>query len=272
MKKSIQFVLLFVSFVAFSQTTRFIYDFKYKTDSTATSYQSESMILELNNDEIQFYEQKAIRIDSLNALNNNGSSSYTFEFAKIKRKLSTSTNKNYYFLRGDYWVYESNDKIEWKIENETKKIGDWTAQRATTNFGGRKWIAWFVASLPISEGPHKFNGLPGLVVELYDTKDNFIYKLLKIEKPKTTNTNIVETVFKKNPVSIPYKKFREMQIDNYNDPYYQFRSMREGTWAINVGGQKVTTHEGLNKVTRDLQAYLRKNNNPIELDKIISYK
>lgn len=272
MKKILTFLLCFISVLYFSQNTRFIYNFNYKTDSTAISYQNEPMILELNGEDVQFYEMKAIRTDSLNQLNSNGSSNYPFEFAKIRRKLSAKTNYNYYFLRGDYWSYKSEDNIDWKIENETKKYDIWTAQKATAKYGGRNWTAWFVSSLPISEGPYKFNGLPGVIIELYDDKQNFIFNLAKIEKPTKTNPKLVETVFKKEPLLIPYSKFVEMQVTNYNDPYYQFRNMKEGTWKIGMTGNEITTHEGLNKVTKDMQAYIRKNNNPIELDKIIHYK
>lgn len=58
----------------------------------------------------------------------------------------------------------------------------------------------------------------------------------------------------------------------YNDPYSEFRNLKEGTWKIGMSGNEVTTIEGLNKTTKETQEYLRKNNNPIELDKAIKYK
>ena len=82
---------------------------------------------------------------------------------------------------------------------------DWKLQKATTDFGGRKWTAWFTTEIPYSEGPYKFKGLPGLVVELSDSENNFQFELVKISKPENENPNIVETVFKKNQFRLRIK-------------------------------------------------------------------
>lgn len=48
--------------------------------------------------------------------------------------------------------------------------------------------------------------------------------------------------------------------------------MRPGIWTIGTSDdQYVTTIEGLNKISKEKQAEIRKNNNPIELDKAINY-
>ena len=273
MKSKVIFIFFILTYsMFFSQTTRFIYDLKYKTDSTANLYENENVILEINKNRVQFYEMKAIEIDSINNLRSNGLSAYPFPFAKLTRIISDSKNDNHYFFKNTYWTFESSDVMNWKVENETKKVDKWIAQRATTNFGGRNWIAWFINEIPISEGPYKFNGLPGLIVELSDSKNNFKFKLVKIEKPKITNPKLVETVFKNKPFKITYKKYIEMLTGYYNDPYSEFRNLKEGTWKIGMSGNEVTTIEGLNKATKETQEYLRKNNNPIELDKAIKYK
>lgn len=273
MKSKFILILSILSYsVLFSQTTRFIYELKYKTDSTSNLYENENAIIEINTNDVQYYESKAIEIDSINNLRSNGVSAYPFPFAKLKRKLSDSKNENYYFFKNTYWKFESTDVMNWKVENETKTIDKWIAQKATTSFGGRIWTAWFINEIPISEGPYKFNGLPGLIVEVNDTKDNFNFKLVKIEKHKITNPEIVETVFKNRPLKISYKKYVEMLKAYYNDPYSEFRNMKEGTWKIGMTGSEITTIAGLNKLTKETQEYLRKNNNPIELDKGIKYK
>ena len=74
-----------------------------------------------------------------------------------------------------YYVFESRDEMKWKIEKETKNLENYKLQRATTNFGGREWIAWFSSDIPISEGPYKFRGLPGLILFLEDSKQNFVF-------------------------------------------------------------------------------------------------
>ena len=56
--------------------------------------------------------------------------------------------------------------IEWKLDNQQKMFGDILCKKATTNFRGRNYIVWYALSIPISSGPWKFHGLPGLIIEV----------------------------------------------------------------------------------------------------------
>lgn len=264
-------ILTFVSILASSQTNRFIYEFKYKKDSLSDKIEKEEMVLDIDDKEVQFYEFRALEIDSLNK-NISGSSSYTFPFAKLKRNLASEKNMNYNFVADSYFAYESIDKMKWIIKSDTKTKEKWKLQKAITNFGGRIWEAWFTADIPYSEGPFKFRGLPGLIIELRDSKNNFSYELIRIEKPKDANPNIVETLFKKKPLVLSDKKYQEILIAHYNDPYARFRSMKPGTWSIGRDDDTyVETIEGLAKITKEEQENIRKNNNPIEIDNAVKY-
>lgn len=201
-----------------------------------------------------------------------GFSNYTFPFAKLKRNISSENNTNYYFLGDSYFAFESHDRINWKIISDTKTKENWKLQKATANFGGRIWEAWCTTDIPFSEGPYKFNGLPGLIVELKDSKNNFNFELTKIEKPQNANSNIVETLFKKKPINIIFNKYKELLIAHYNDPYSRFRSIRPGSWSIGRADDTyVDTIERLVKITKEEQTEIIKNNNPIELGKAINY-
>lgn len=66
------------------------------------------------------------------------------------------------------------EKIEWKLENESKYIDNYLCYKATSeevvvNSKGtfkHAIIAWYCPSIPFSYGPRGFNGLPGLILEL----------------------------------------------------------------------------------------------------------
>ncbi|OIP45547.1 MAG: hypothetical protein COZ16_06750 [Flavobacteriaceae bacterium CG_4_10_14_3_um_filter_31_253] len=87
-------------------------------------------------------------------------------------------------------VKDSLDIFKWNILNESKDILGYTCQLATMNFRGRDYEAWFSSKLPVG-GPWKFDGLPGLILEMKSV-DNFIsfkaisLKNLKVES-KTLN-------------------------------------------------------------------------------------
>jgi GLPGLI family protein len=269
--KSALFFLFLFNF-CFSQTHRFIYELNKKTDSTQDHYKKENVVLDITGNEVQYYESYAMVMDSIN---NRSPFCCSFSYnsiARLKRKLASDTNNNYYFLDEDYYVFQSNDPIVWKLDPETKTQGEWKLQKATAIFGGRTWEAWFTNDIPFPEGPYKFKGLPGLVIEIWDSKNNFHFELAKIEIPKNPNTNIVETLFSKKTISVSFEKYSQPMLNYYNDPHYNFRNMEEGTWSIGItDGTETKTKDGLNKVTKELQEDWRKNNNPIELDKAIKY-
>lgn len=84
--------------------------------------------------------------------------------------------------RKDYTYKEEAAPLVWEISNETKIYEQYEVQKATTSFAGRDYIAWFTMEIPIADGPYVFSGLPGLIVELYDTDEHYIFSLLSVEK------------------------------------------------------------------------------------------
>lgn len=91
---------------------------------------------------------------------------------------------------------------EWEITNETKQIGNYTAQKAiftdvresrvisfsSTSDGDKtkeetepsvrmdtiRIEAWFTAQIPVSQGPENYWGLPGLIMEVNDGTTTYI--------------------------------------------------------------------------------------------------
>lgn len=84
------------------------------------------------------------------------------------------------FDRGFYWVKDTLYPMKWTIDTATKKIGELNCTRATCFFRGRHYTAWFTPDIPISKGPWKMGGLPGLIVELEDEGQNIVVNFMKI--------------------------------------------------------------------------------------------
>jgi len=68
-----------------------------------------------------------------------------------------------HFDKDIYYIKDSAIKINWEISSETKKIGNFTCTKATANFRGRDYTAWFTTDIPLPYGPWKLMGLPGLI-------------------------------------------------------------------------------------------------------------
>lgn len=113
----------------------------------------------------------------------------------------------------DYVMPEKNEKINWKIERATKKFGEYTCQKATTTFHGRNYTAWFCADIPYNFGPWKLNGLPGLIFEAQDDRQQVIFRFSKIEYPGTIDEYIEAP---KNTVITTEKEFERMREASVN--------------------------------------------------------
>lgn len=84
-----------------------------------------------------------------------------------------------------FYKYEDNldGKIKWDLKGEFKTISNYKCQKAVGKFRGRIYEAWFTSEIPLSFGPWKFFGLPGLILEVYDLKYEIYYTAEKIEIP-----------------------------------------------------------------------------------------
>lgn len=64
-------------------------------------------------------------------------------------------------------IEEEIDSFVWEIdESKTKEILGYSCTYATTSYKGRKYEVYFAPEIPINDGPWKFNGLPGMILEV----------------------------------------------------------------------------------------------------------
>lgn len=85
-------------------------------------------------------------------------------------------------LFGNFLITEPLPAINWQITGDTATYGDLHCQKATAHFKGRDYIAWFCPDLPLHVGPWELTGLPGVIVEAYDTKKDVQFLFDGIEK------------------------------------------------------------------------------------------
>ena len=87
-------------------------------------------------------------------------------------------------LYSNFMYDEDMPVLNWKMENEQQTVLGYPCQKATTHFRGRDYTAWFAMSIPVMNGPWKFGGLPGLIMKLYDSKEQFLYECTGLENLK----------------------------------------------------------------------------------------
>lgn len=85
---------------------------------------------------------------------------------------------------GNFKYTEGIIKFNWKLQEVTNTICGYKCKKATTTFRGRNYTVWYTPSIPNSEGPWKFNGLPGLILKVADDKNDYSFECVAIEKGK----------------------------------------------------------------------------------------
>ena len=107
------------------------------------------------------------------------------EKADLKYRLSTSA----------FFVYpDPVPSLEWSFnDEETDSIIGYDCRKATVEFAGRSYIAWFTPEIPLPFGPYKFGGLPGLILKLEDAERQYIWVAVGFERD---NAPIMEYTYR----------------------------------------------------------------------------
>ncbi len=107
-----------------------------------------------------------------------------FEFLKNYPKKGQTLYQEVWNVT-DYHCIEKTETPNWQlIPDSTATIIGYPCQLAKTNFKGRTWFAWYSEDIPISEGPWKLCGLPGLILRAYDAKQQFYLNAIGMEDLK----------------------------------------------------------------------------------------
>lgn len=157
-------------------------------------------------------------------------------------------------VNNNYIFKDTLPVIKWKILNEEKRIQNLNCQKAIGYCRGRFYTVWFCKDIPSQSGPWKLNGLPGLILEATDSKNEIQFNFLQFEQIKGNEVKVVITIPAK--CSLVTKKEWNNLIDAYtNDP------MGFTNTNLNAQGIKVTVSGLDNSVPKKRKAI----NNPIEL-------
>lgn len=166
----------------------------------------------------------------------------------------------------EYIVEQAAPVFNWRILPEQKKIGNYVCQKAAGTFAGRNYTAWFAPALPFSVGPWKLGGLPGLILEAADQK-NQVQFLFDGFQETGGYLNTAKIGFR--PVKITEKQLQKAKSQFEKDPGQTAQSMlRSGDDAkVSVVYQGYNGELLSEKDAQKLLEAQRKKtiNNPMEL-------
>ena len=140
----------------------------------------------------------------------------------------------YLQIGGNYYYTEDKTKPQWILEPADTIICSYSCKKAKTSFRGRNYTAWYTNEIPISDGPWKFWGLPGLILKVTDEKNEYSFESVAITKPRYIDAIYlyIEDYF-----LITKKKFYESIKKTYENPGASLESrgiLIDGKAPINI--------------------------------------
>ena len=283
MKKLLLTIFITISISVLSQNQRFYYKYQFQTDSTdVETKREELMTLDILEKSSRYYSENVYLNDSvMNAefkrrestndisapINMSSKHRGVIRYKILKTYPDFSVTSLMNLNMQDYQVNDTR-KLKWKILSEKEKIGEWNTQKATTEFAGRKWTAWFSEEIPIQDGPYKFHGLPGLIIKMEDASKTHVMQLEAVKKNvllRDYNVGFVD-----QEVKIDDKKLKSVYKAYWKDPVSGMRKMyTEGEVMItDESGKKLDMNQQLKEMEKRARENLKKTNNLLELDLI----
>lgn len=228
-------IILFIAIILFTGITR-AQDFTINYQQTINLGEPETSFYDLYvaNEASLYFDVTQKRSASVKETNDNNLNTINIteehkpnhiyiDFASKALYQSTYLGKSNYVIKEDLYPFN------WKITNETKQIANYICTKATTKFRGRNYEVWFTDEIPISAGPWKIHGLPGLILELYDNNH-----LITIQAKKITTQNVskeqidlIRTI--KSSKTITYKVYDNLFKEHIQDLFNKMATkMPEG--------------------------------------------
>ena len=180
-----------------------LYRYVYTFDTLKNELRDDLLILQIGKEVSKCYSYYTFQCDSLRRTHD-GEKVWSELFRRAIEKdgiygdfphvrMSTYVYKNYptgqmtitdRISSQGYCYVDSLHAQTWTMGDSTREVLGYTCQQATADFRGRRWTAWFTTDIPISDGPWKLGGLPGLILEAYDEGQQHVFTAVGLERVK----------------------------------------------------------------------------------------
>lgn len=180
-----------------------LYRYVYTFDTLKNELRDDLLILQIGKEVSKCYSYYTFQCDSLRRTPD-GAKVWSELFRRATEKdgiygdfphvrMSTYVYKNYptgqmtitdRISSQGYRYADSLHAQTWTMGDSTREVLGYTCQQATADFRGRRWTSWFATDIPISDGPWKLGGLPGLILEAYDEGQQHVFTAVGLERVK----------------------------------------------------------------------------------------
>ncbi|MGV0923160.1 GLPGLI family protein [Empedobacter tilapiae] len=256
------FLILLINFyctLIFGQKNNFLVEYKYNYTNDSlnkSNNKSEDVVMRIYEKGFVFLPKNDFKNDTIkgdiNDIIVNGKINMKDVYAKYGKtdnnlRLFYFKDKNNYLIQTNVALTKVDfedvvPNISWKLIKEEKELNGYKVKKATTNLFGREWEAWYTEEIPFSYGPYKFNGLPGLILDIKDSEDYFHFEFMSFENSKSSIPKILDG---------GRLKMTRSQLENYIKTYKEN--------PLIVLGEK-------NSVVRDDETFFKRKKSLLELN------
>lgn len=151
----------------------------------------------------------------------------------------------------EFLIKDALEPAEWELTGETKKIGNYTAQKATYSriIDSQRFstgmtemekvkdtiqvVAWFTPDIPVPHGPENFFGLPGLILEIQNSGRTLICEKIELN-PSAEPVAIIRP---KRGKEVTREEFRTIQEESMKQMMnrYQGKPGDGNQFTIRIG-------------------------------------
>lgn len=174
------------------------YDYTYVVDTLSGKTAKDWLVLQIGENLSKCYSYYSMQVDSIFAspdrdviLRQQINAAIGSKTEWPHKRMKAYVYKNYPqgkmtitdgLLMQDYIYEDTLYAQNWVIQDSSKLILGHECQKAVCHYRGHCWTAWFAMDIPITDGPWKLCGLPGLILEATTEDNSHAFKLLGIEK------------------------------------------------------------------------------------------
>ena len=174
------------------------YDYTYVVDTLYGKTAKDWLVLQIGENLSKCYSYYSMQVDSIFAspdrdviLRQQINAAIGSKTEWPHKRMKAYVYKNYPqgkmtvtdgLLMQDYIYEDTLYAQNWVIQDSSKLILGHECQKAVCQYRGHCWTAWFAMDIPITDGPWKLCGLPGLIMEATSEDNSHTFKLLGLER------------------------------------------------------------------------------------------
>ncbi|WP_026978973.1 GLPGLI family protein [Flavobacterium tegetincola] len=252
MKNFFVFTFVLFSILCFAQSATRVdkIDFKasyrlnYKKFASSDKTALENQVLILKSDGTSYFMfETMMGLDSIQKVRSLDITDIMLYRSPLYYLIERKGNKVTHFelIGNDLLKYSEQLGFDWKLVAGQKIIREYNCKKATVDFEGRQWTAWYSDEIPLNAGPYKFYGLPGLILEISDSESLFNFSVESMESGNFTVDSNTSNYF----ISDGDNTIQDIKKEDFHDVRKKFykMSMNESIKYMNRGEDGVYSME-----------------------------